>query len=112
MELAGGDSLPNVPLPDLLLQDVPWPGVTLPDDPLAVARPDGPVGEEQTSPRFADVAMMIALRLVSGSCLVHFLCSNQLISGIYHYTRREVFELLKVYFIYQFCPGFNLTGFS
>jgi len=45
-ELAGGDSLPNVPLPDVPLPDVP-----LPNDHLLEAHPDGSVGEEWTSPR-------------------------------------------------------------
>jgi len=55
-ELAGGDSLPDVPLPDVLLPDVslpdvplpdvPLPDVPLPDVPLPEARPDGSVGEE------------------------------------------------------------------
>ena len=40
-ELAGGDSLPNVPLPDVPLPDVP-----LPNDHLLEAHPDGSVGEE------------------------------------------------------------------
>jgi len=44
---------------------------------------------------------VVAFRLVSGSCLVHFICSNLFISGIYYYTRREVIGSLKVYFIYR-----------
>ena len=44
--------------------------------------------------------------------LVRFLCFNLFISGIYYYTRREVFGLLKVYFIYEFCTGFIFIGFS
>ena len=48
------------------------------------------------------------LGLGSGSCLVRVLRSNLSISGIDHYTRREVFGLLKVYFIYVFCIGFIL----
>ena len=46
--------------------------------------------------------MVVAFGLGSGSCLVRFLCSNLFISGIDYYTRREVFGLLKVYFIYRF----------
>jgi len=49
MESAGGDSLPDVPLPE--------------------ARPDGSVGEGWTSPRVAEEAMVVAFRLWSGSCL-------------------------------------------
>jgi len=56
--------------------------------------------------------MVVAFRLGSGSCLVRFLCHNQFISGIYYYTRREVFGSLKVYFIYGFCTGFIFIGFS
>ena len=41
IELAGRDSLPDVPLPDVLLPDVPLPDVSLPE-----ARPDCSVGEE------------------------------------------------------------------
>jgi hypothetical protein len=33
------------------------------------------------------------------------------ISGIYYYTRREVFGSLKVYYIHGFCTGFILNGF-
>jgi hypothetical protein len=46
--------------------------------------------------------MVVAFGLGSGSCLVRFVCSNLFISGIDYYTRREVFGLLKVYFIYRF----------
>ena len=44
--------------------------------------------------------------------LVRFLCSNLFISGIHYYTGREVFGLLKVYFIFGFCTGFIFIGFS
>ena len=44
-ESAGGDSLPDVPLPTVPLQDVLFPYVPLPD-----ARPDVSVGEEQMIP--------------------------------------------------------------
>jgi len=54
IESAGGDSLPDVPLPNV---------------PLPEARPDGSVGEEWTSPRVAEEAMVVAFRLGSGSCL-------------------------------------------
>jgi hypothetical protein len=53
-ESAGGDSLPDVPLPEECL--------------------DGSVGEELTSPR-------VAFGLESGCCLVSFLCCNLIISG-------------------------------
>jgi hypothetical protein len=52
--------------------------------------------------------MVVVLRLGSGSCLVRFLCSNLLMSSIDYYTHREVFGLLRVYFIYGFCIGFIL----
>jgi hypothetical protein len=88
IESAGGDSLPDVPLPG--------------------ARPAGSAGEEETSLRVAEGAMVVAFGLGSGSCLVRFLCSNLFISSIDYYTRREVFGSLKVYFIYRFCIGFIL----
>jgi len=50
--------------------------------------------------------MVVAFGLGSGSCIVHVLCSNLLISGIDYYTCREVFGSLRVYFIYEFCIGF------
>jgi hypothetical protein len=50
--------------------------------------------------------MVVVLRLGSGSCLVRILYSNQYIGGIDYYTRREVFGLLRVYFIHRFCIGF------
>jgi hypothetical protein len=56
--------------------------------------------------------MVVAFRLVSGSCCVRFLCSNVVISGIEYYMRREVIGSLKVYFIYGFCTGFIFIGFS
>jgi len=52
--------------------------------------------------------MVIAFGLGSGSCLVRVLCSKIFISGIYYYMRREVFESLRVYFVYGFCIGFIL----
>jgi len=113
---AGGDGLPNVPLPDVPLPDVPLPDVPLPNVPLPdvplpdvphpKAHPDGSVGEEWTSPRVAEEAMVVAFVLGSGSCLVRFLCSNLSISAIDENTRRNVSVSLKVYFIYGFCIGF------
>jgi hypothetical protein len=52
--------------------------------------------------------MGVAFRLGSGFCAVRFLCSNLFISGIDHYTRRDVFGSLKVHFICRFCIGFIL----
>jgi len=52
--------------------------------------------------------MVISIGLGSGSCLVRFLCSNLVLSAVDYYTRREVFELLRVYFLYGFCIGFIL----
>jgi len=101
IESACGDSLLNVPLPD-----VPLPNVPLPDVPFPKACPQGSVGDGLTSPQVAEEAMVVAFGLGSGSCLVHFLCSNRFISGIVYYIRREVFGSLKVYFIYGFCIGF------
>jgi hypothetical protein len=50
-ELAGGNSLPivplsDVPLPDVPLLDIPLADVPIPKVPLPEARPDGSVGEE------------------------------------------------------------------
>jgi len=56
--------------------------------------------------------MVVAFGLGSGSCRVRFLWSNLFLSGIDHYTRREVFGSVKVYFIYGFCTGFIYIGFS
>jgi hypothetical protein len=56
--------------------------------------------------------MVVGFRLGSGSCLVHFHCSNLFISGIDCYTGREVFGSLKVYFIHGFCTGFICIGFN
>jgi len=95
IELAGGDILPNVHLPDVAFLE---------------ARPDCSVGDEWTSPRVAEEAMVVAFGLGSGSCLVCVLCSNLSISGIDYYTRHEVFGSLKVYFIYGFWIGFILLG--
>jgi len=90
-ESADGDSLTDVSLPDICLPDVPLPE----------ARPDGSVGEEQTSPRVAEEAMVVVFGLGSGSCLVRFLCSNLFISHIDYYTSRKVFGSLRVYFIHS-----------
>ena len=44
IELAGGDSLPDVPLPDVPLPDIPLPDIPLPDVPLPdVPLPDVPL---------------------------------------------------------------------
>jgi len=45
--------------------------------------------------------MVVAFGLGSGFCLVHFLLSNLLISGIHYYTCRKVFGLLRVHFIHS-----------
>jgi len=39
--------------------------------------------------------MVVSFGLASGSCLVHFCCSNLFISGIDYYTRHEVFGSLR-----------------
>ena len=49
--------------------------------------------------------MVVVYRLGLDSCIVWFLCSNLLISDIEYYTRREVFESLRVYFVNGFCIG-------
>ena len=85
-KLASGDSLPDVPLPE--------------------GHPDASVGVEWTGHCVAEEEIVVAFRLRSGSYLVGFLCSNLFMSGIDYYTRREVFELLRVYFIYGCCIGF------
>jgi len=82
---AGGDSLPDIPLPNV---------------PFLEAHPDDSVGEERTSPGIAEAAMVAGFRLGSGSCHVRFLCSNLFLWGIDHYTLRQVFGALRVYFIY------------
>jgi hypothetical protein len=46
--------------------------------------------------------MVVAFGLGSGSCIIRFLCSNPVISGIDYYTHREVFGSLKVSFSYGF----------
>jgi len=45
--------------------------------------------------------MVVTYRSGSGSCLVCFLCSDRVISGIVYYTHREVFGSLRVYFIHS-----------
>jgi hypothetical protein len=74
---AGGNSVPNVSLPD-----VPRSVVSLP-----VPRPDGAVGQKLFRARIAEKAMVIVFRLRSGTCLVHFPCSNVFIAGIDYYPR-------------------------
>jgi hypothetical protein len=56
----------------------------------------------------AEEAMVVAFWFGLDSCVGRFLCSNLFMLGIDYYTRREVFGLLKVYFIYRFCIGFIL----
>jgi hypothetical protein len=56
--------------------------------------------------------MVVVSRLGSGSCLLHFLCSNLFILGIFYYTCRKVFGSLKVFFISGFCTGFRFIGFT
>jgi len=52
--------------------------------------------------------MVVEFRFGFGSCLVHFVCSNVCISGIYYYTRREVSESHRVHFVYGLCIGLKL----
>jgi len=52
--------------------------------------------------------VVVAFGLGSGSGHVHCLWSNRFISGIDYYTRREVFESLRIYFISRFCIGLIL----
>ena len=72
---AAGDSLPDVPLPYVHLPE---------------AHPDGSGGEEWTSPRVAEEALIVAFGLGSASCLVRFFCCNLLISGTDWGTRGGV----------------------
>jgi len=76
-------------------------GNCLPDVPLPEAHPDDFVGVEWTSPCIAEEAMVVAFWLELGCCLVCFLCSDQFISGIDYYTRREGLGSLRVYFIHS-----------
>ena len=91
LESGGRNSLPDVALPAVPLGDTPHPNVPLPE-----AHPDGSVREEWTSLQVAEEAMVIEFGLGSGSCLVHFLCSNLFILGIDYYMRRKVFRSLRV----------------
>jgi hypothetical protein len=52
-----------------LSPDFPFRDVLLPE-----VRPDGSEDNELTSPRIDEKAMVVAFRLGSGSCIVHFLC--------------------------------------
>ena len=52
--------------------------------------------------------MVVVFGSGSGSCLVHFLCSNPFITGIDYYTHRDVFESRRVYFLSGFCIGLVL----
>jgi len=52
--------------------------------------------------------MVLAFGLASDSVPFCFLCSDLFIAGIYHYTHRNVFGSVKVYFICGFCIGFRL----
>jgi hypothetical protein len=101
IEMAGGDSLADAPLPEGPLPDVPLPDGCIPESCL-----DCVLGEVRTSSRIAEEAMGDGFGLVSGSCLVHFLCSDQCILCIDYDTCREIFGLLRVYFISAFYFGF------
>ena len=90
-ELAGGDSLPDVPVPDVLLPE---------------ALLDRSVGEEPTSSRSAEKAMVVGFGSVFGSWLVRFPCCSLSLSGINYYTHRKVCGWLRVSSIYGFCIGF------
>jgi len=107
-ELAGGDNLPDDPLPIIWLPGVPLPDASLHDIPLPGTRPEGFVGEVRTCPRLAEEAMVVESGLGLGSCLVCLRCSSQCMSGFDYYTRRKVFESLRVYFLYCFYIGFIL----
>jgi hypothetical protein len=56
--------------------------------------------------------MVVLFSLWSDSCLVHLFSATLYSSGIYYYTRCEVFGSLKVYFIYGACTGFIFIDFS
>ena len=90
-ESAGDDSLPDVHLPDVPLTSAPLP----------VARPNGSVGEEWTSLRVAEVAMVVGFWFGSSSRLVRFLCLIHLsqpliISHIVRFLDRPGFILFIV----------------
>jgi hypothetical protein len=85
-ESAGGDSIPNVLLPDVILHEV---------------RPDRSVCNECTVPRHAEDLMVIAAGSGSQFIFHCFLCSNLFISDIEDYTSCVVFGSLKVYCIYE-----------
>jgi hypothetical protein len=71
----------------------------------------GLVGEEHTSPHIAEEAMSVALRLGSGTCVVHLHLSNLFRSGIDYDTCRDDDGVLKAYFIHAIWTGFILIGF-
>jgi len=111
IESADGDSLPDIPLADVPLPDfalpnatfpnvalpnVALPNVALPNVALPQASLDCSLGEQLTRPSIAEEPMVVAFGLGSGSCLLHFICSNPVISGIDYHPRRKVFELLRV----------------
>jgi len=52
--------------------------------------------------------MVVVFRLGLGSCLVQFVCSNLVISGIDYYTCCKLFGLLRVHCIYGLCIGLIL----
>jgi len=68
IESPSGDSLsdvprPDIPLPDVHLPDFPIPDVPFHNVPLPEAGQDGSVGEECTSPRVTDDAIVVAFGL-------------------------------------------------
>jgi hypothetical protein len=63
--------------------------------------PDRLVGEDLSIPQCAEDAIVVLIRLWSGSCYVRFCCCNIFISGIDD-TRHKEFGSLRVYYIYHF----------
>jgi len=92
-KLPGGDSLTDVPLPNV---------------PLTEAHPGSSERKQWTIARVREEAMVVAIGLGLGSCLFCFLYSNLSICGIDNYTHHKVFGSLRAYFIYGFCIGFIL----
>jgi hypothetical protein len=80
-ELADGDSLPNVLLPDALLPET---------------NQDGSVVEECTCRPVSEEAMVVVFGFGSGPCLVQSLCSNRFVSGVDYYMCSKVIGLLRV----------------
>jgi len=94
--------------PDVPLPDVPVLNDTLLNEPFREAHADGQAGVEWTGLRVAEEAMIVALALGLGFCLVLFLCSDLSFFGFDFYTHRMCFGLFRVYFMSGIGIGFIL----